>query len=129
MQRDRVTAIGTGENTLNNDPLTLVAAGGQIYGIDTASVSGSELGIPIYTVDTTTGVATPTGVSVTGLHRGFTLDTATGALNAAIARHREPFRGRHEARLGSEEKRDVIRLTRACVFWARQHLVFCSVFN
>jgi hypothetical protein len=70
------TAVGTGLNTLDNHPLTLVAAGGQLYGIDNGSSSGSPLGIPIYTINTTTGLATLTGVDVTGLPSGYTLDTA-----------------------------------------------------
>ena len=56
--------------------MTLVTAGGQLYGIDTIELSGSGP-INIYTIDTTTGVAIATGATVTGLASGFTLDTAT----------------------------------------------------
>jgi hypothetical protein len=68
------TAVGTGLHTFDNNPLTLVTAGGQLYGIDNGG--GSPLGIPIYTINTTTGLATPTGAYVTGLPSGYTLDTA-----------------------------------------------------
>ena len=60
---------------MNNDPLTLVTVGGTLYGIDTVTPSGSGA-INIYTINTTTGVATATGVTVTGLNPGFTIDTA-----------------------------------------------------
>ena len=45
--------------TFDNDGLTLVNTGGQLYGIDTyqATRSGS---INIYTINTATGVATAT---------------------------------------------------------------------
>ena len=69
------TEIGSGLGSLGNDPLTLVNAGGQLYGIDTA-VGGGIGPINIYTINTTTGLATATGVTVTGLTAGFTLDTA-----------------------------------------------------
>ena len=69
------TEIGSGLRTFSDDALTLVTAGGQLYGIDTAETFGSGP-IDIYTINTTTGVATATGVTVTGLAVGYTLDTA-----------------------------------------------------
>lgn len=69
------TAVGSGLATFNNDNLTLVTAGGQLYGIDTIETSGSGP-INIYTIDTATGVATATGAVVAGLPTGYTLDTA-----------------------------------------------------
>ena len=72
-----VTAIGTGLGTYRDDPLTLFAAGGQLYGIDTALPSGAG-SINIYDVDTTTGKATTTGIAVTGVSTGFTLDVVAG---------------------------------------------------
>lgn len=68
------TAIGSGLGTLNNDALTLVTANGTLYGVDTFALS-SFSPIQIYTINTTTGVATYTGVNVTGLAPGYTLDT------------------------------------------------------
>ena len=70
------TAIGSG---LAPDPLTLVTAGGILYGIDTSTASGST-SIDVYTINTITGVATDTGVSVTGLTTGYTLDAATAVV-------------------------------------------------
>jgi PEP-CTERM motif len=74
-----VTAVGTGLQTINGDALTLVTAGGRLYGIDTYQASGPAP-IPIYTIDTTTGQATDTGVRVTGLTFSYTLDTAAAAV-------------------------------------------------
>ena len=69
------TQIGSGLGTFNNDGLTLVNAGGQLYGIDTDETFGSGP-INIYTINTTTGAATATGATVSGLPTGYTLDTA-----------------------------------------------------
>jgi hypothetical protein len=69
------TEIGTGLVTFDNDPLTLVYTGGLLYGIDTGESAGAGP-INIYTISTTTGAATATGVTVSGLSSGFTLDTA-----------------------------------------------------
>jgi hypothetical protein len=60
------TEVGTGLGLSNTQGLTLVNAGGQLYGIDTFEPSGSGP-IGIYTINTTTGVATATGVTVSGL--------------------------------------------------------------
>ncbi len=73
------TVVGTsGLGTAGNDNLALVNAGGTIYGVDTLSQAGSSDGIHIYTVDTTSGTATDTGVTVTGLQNGYTIDTVAG---------------------------------------------------
>jgi hypothetical protein len=64
------TPIGTGLGIPNTDGLSLVTAGGQLYGIDNSVRSGSGP-IGIYTIDTTTGVATATGVDVSGVPSGF----------------------------------------------------------
>jgi hypothetical protein len=69
------TRIGSGLNTAFNDTLTLVSAGGTLYGIDTIQAEGFNP-INIYTIDTTTGVATANGATVNGLPTGWTLDTA-----------------------------------------------------
>jgi hypothetical protein len=65
------TPIGSG---LGTDILTLFSDGAKLYGIDTDTTS--EIGI--YVIDIKTGVATPTGVIVTGLPstNDFYLDTA-----------------------------------------------------
>jgi hypothetical protein len=69
------TPVGSGLMTAFNDGLTFVNAGGQLYGIDTVQAEGFNP-INIYTIDTTTGVATATGATVSGLPTGNTLDTA-----------------------------------------------------
>jgi hypothetical protein len=66
------TAIGT-KLGVGYDPLALVTAGGTLYGIDSVTASGSGT-IGIYTINTSTGKATSTGVDVTGLPDGYTLD-------------------------------------------------------
>jgi hypothetical protein len=53
------TAVGSGLGLSNGNLLTLVAADGTLYGIGTAPNSGNG----IYTIDTTTGIASFTGVS------------------------------------------------------------------
>ena len=68
------TAIGT-KLGVGYDPLALVAAGGTLYGIDSVAASGSGM-IEIDAIDTSTGKATATGVEVTGLPDGDTLDAA-----------------------------------------------------
>ena len=72
-----VTPIGTGQGTPVGGLLALVSAGGQLYGINENGLSGLDgYPISIYTINTITGVATATGVDVTGLPLGFNL---TGA--------------------------------------------------
>lgn len=73
------TVVGTsGLGTVSNDNLALVNASGTIYGVDTLARAGSTSGIHIYTIDTTSGKATDTSVTVTGLQSGFTIDTVAG---------------------------------------------------
>ncbi len=62
------TAVGSGLN--EPKPLTLVSVGTVLYGIDTYSPTNPA----IYTIDTTTGVATYVA-TVTGLGTGYFLDT------------------------------------------------------
>jgi hypothetical protein len=69
------TAVGTSLETHIMDGLALVTVGSTLYGIDAQEESGSGP-IKIYTIDTTTGVATYTGVNVTGLTTGHTIDAA-----------------------------------------------------
>ncbi len=68
------TAVGSG---LGSEILTLFSDGARLYGINT--VATTDIGI--YIVNTRTGVAVPTGVTVTGLPRSdhFYIDTATFA--------------------------------------------------
>jgi len=68
------TAVGT-QLGVGYDPLALVAAGGTLYGIDAVTASGSGA-IAIDLINTATGMATATGVAVTGLPEGYTLDAA-----------------------------------------------------
>ena len=77
------TAIGSGLVTFDNDALTLVSTGGQLYGIDTVEATGSGP-INIYTINTTTGVATATGTTVADLPSGYTLDTAASIAGDGI---------------------------------------------
>jgi hypothetical protein len=65
------TAIGSG---LGTDILTLCSDGKRLFGIDTNITSG----IGIYVIDVQTGIATPTGVVVSGLPstNDFYIDTA-----------------------------------------------------
>ena len=69
--------------TFDNDPLTLVDTAGRLYGIDTVEATGSGP-INIYTINTATGVATATGVTVAGLPSGYTLDTAASIAGDGI---------------------------------------------
>jgi hypothetical protein len=69
-----LTPIGTGLGTPNNDVLSLVTAGGLLYGIDTSGGTG------IYTIDTTTGLATFTGVNYSS---NFGIDAAVAIVPAA----------------------------------------------
>ncbi len=62
------TAVGSGLGT--SDPLALVSVGTTLYGVDTFIPSTPS----IFTIDTTTGVATEIG-TVSGLPAGYTLDT------------------------------------------------------
>ncbi len=62
------TAVGSGLGSTN--PLTLASFGATLYGIDTFTPTSPS----IYTIDTTTGVATGIG-TVSGLPTGYTLDT------------------------------------------------------
>ena len=66
------TQVGSG---LGTDILTLFSNRTKLYGIDTNTTSD----IGIYTIDRKTGVATPTGVTVTGLPstNDYFIDTAT----------------------------------------------------
>jgi hypothetical protein len=68
------TAIGT-KLGVGYDPLALVTAGGTLYGIDAVQASGSGT-IGIDTIKTANGKATATGVDVTGLPDGYTLNAA-----------------------------------------------------
>ena len=79
------TAVGSGLGT--TDPLALVSVGSTLYGIDTFMPSNPS----IYTIDTTTGVATEIG-TVSGLPTGYTLDTMAGRTGAC---HDNPPRHRH----------------------------------
>jgi hypothetical protein len=70
------TAIAIGSNLgVGYDPLSLVTVGGTLYGIDSVQASGSGL-IEIDAIDTASGKATATGIDVTGLPDGYTLDAA-----------------------------------------------------
>ncbi|MHB1556897.1 MAG: PEP-CTERM sorting domain-containing protein [Isosphaeraceae bacterium] len=70
-----LTAVGTGLGLPGTHSLTLGTANGQLYGVDTIQAAGGSSPIDIYTVNTTTGAATATGVHVTGLSSGYTIDT------------------------------------------------------
>jgi fibronectin-binding autotransporter adhesin len=67
-----LTAVGQGLNTPN--PLTLAANGTVLYGIDTYTQVGVNQLPAIYTIDTTTGVATQIG-AVSGPDYGYFFDT------------------------------------------------------
>ena len=67
-----LTEVGSGLNTGN--PLALVSSGTELYGIDAYTAIGVVTNPAIYTIDTTTGVATTIG-TVSGLDYGYTLDT------------------------------------------------------
>lgn len=70
-----LTAVGTGLGLPGTHSLALGTANGQLYGVDTIQAAGGSSPIDIYTVNTTTGAATATGVHVTGLASGYTIDT------------------------------------------------------
>ncbi len=72
---ETLTAVGTGLGLPGTHALTLGTANGQLYGVDTIQAAGPGSPIDIYTVNTTTGVASATGVHVTGLSSGYTIDT------------------------------------------------------
>lgn len=67
-----INQVGAG---LGSNALAIGTANGQLYGVDTIQAAGGNSSINIYTVDTATGVATATGVHVTGLSSGYTIDT------------------------------------------------------
>jgi hypothetical protein len=69
------TEIGSGLGSFQNDPLSLVNVGGQLYGIDGAQPF-DQGPINIYTINTTTGVANETGVTVTSAPYALTFGTA-----------------------------------------------------
>lgn len=67
-----INQVGTG---LGSNALAIGTANGQLYGVDTIQAAGGSSPVDIYTVNTATGVATATGVHVTGLSSGYTIDT------------------------------------------------------
>ena len=68
----------TGLGTYHHHELALVNVAGQLYGVDSPLPAGPASLIYVYTIDTTTGLANNTGVTVTGLPTGYNIDAVGG---------------------------------------------------